>query len=371
MSDLTKPRAEEIPELLARAAHYGQSVVADGTLRGYRSEFGIFRRWAEERGLPAFPTTVDTVAVFLAALADGMVEVRWTDRGGHPRVRKEPFKYASIQHYYQAIIFAHRSAGHDWPSADPAITKVLRGIRYRKGTKRKRVQPLELNDLRACLAKMRERRFEDLTIIRDRAVLSLGFFSAMRRSEIVGLKVEDLEFSEEGLTINIRKSKDDQFSEGQQVGIRPQQDPDVCPIALLKRYLEISELKSGPLFRRIDARSDCLGPRALTAPVVATIVKTYAERAGYDPERFAGHSLRTGFVTTAAAKGVTLHNIMRQTRHKSERVALTYIRPATVFRNNPTDGLSDDAGTCRHNWVNLGRSRWCPKCDHREPSGEV
>ena len=218
----------------------------------------------------------------------------------------------------------------------------MHGIKYRKGDTKKRMAPLEIADLRACLAKMRERRFEDLTIIRDRALLALGFFSAVRRAELVALNVEDLEFTKHGLVVTIRKSKTDQFAEGVTVGIKPQKDPNVCAVALVRRYLDVSELKSGPLFRRIDSRSDCMGDRALTRQVVAMVVKQYAERAGLDPTRFAGHSLRAGFVTSAAAKGVTLHNIMRQTRHKSERVAMTYIRPATVFNNNPTDGLGDE-----------------------------
>jgi len=142
--------------------------------------------------------------------------------------------------------------------------------------------------------------------------------------------------------VTIRKSKTDQFQEGVTVGIVAQKDPNVCAVALVRRYLDISELKSGPLFRRIDSRSDCMGDKALTRQVVAMKVKEYAEKAGLDPDRFAGHSLRAGFVTSAAAKGVTLHNIMRQTRHKSERVAMTYIRPATVFRDNPTYGLGDE-----------------------------
>jgi integrase len=118
--------------------------------------------------------------------------------------------------------------------------------------------------------------------------------------------------------------------------------PSVCAVSLTRKYLDVSGLKAGPLFRRIDSRSDAIGDRALTPQVVAMIVKAACERAGLDPDRFAGHSLRAGFVTTAAARGVTLHNIMRQTRHKSERVAMTYIRPATVFRDNPTDGLGDE-----------------------------
>jgi integrase len=342
MTAIIKPLSPEMVALVDCAAYYGKSTIADATKKNYEAEFRHFRTWAEGMGLPYLPADTATVACYLAALADGLVEVRWTDRQGLPRSSKVPHKYGSIQLCYQSIVHAQRAAGHDWPFAIQAITKVMHGIKYRKGDTKKRMAPLEIADLRACLAKMRERRFEDLTIIRDRALLALGFFSAVRRAELVALNVEDLEFTKHGLVVTIRKSKTDQFAEGVTVGIKPQKDPNVCAVALVRRYLDVSELKSGPLFRRIDSRSDCMGDRALTRQVVAMVVKQYAERAGLDPTKFAGHSLRAGFVTSAAAKGVTLHNIMRQTRHKSERVAMTYIRPATVFNNNPTDGLGDE-----------------------------
>ena len=345
MTAIVKPFSPEMVALVDRAAYYGKSTIADATKKNYEAEFRHFRTWAEGMGLPYLPADTATVACYLAALADGLVEVRWTDRQGLPRSSKVPHKYGSIQLCYQSIVHAQRAAGHDWPFAIQAITKVMHGIKYRKGDTKKRMAPLEIADLRACLAKMRERRFEDLTIIRDRALLALGFFSAVRRAELVALNVEDLEFTKHGLVVTIRKSKTDQFAEGVTVGIKPQKDPNVCAVALVRRYLDVSELKAGPLFRRIDSRSDCMGDRALTRQVVAMVVKQYAERAGLDPTRFAGHSLRAGFVTSAAAKGVTLHNIMRQTRHKSERVAMTYIRPATVFNNNPTDGLGDEEPT--------------------------
>ena len=342
MADLVKPVSPEVRALVERAAYYGKSTIADATKDAYAREFRHFQVWAESMSLPYLPTDVPTVACYLAALADGRVLVSWTRRDGKAMSRQAPLKYGSIQHNYQAIIHAQRAAGFEWAFAHDAITKVMHGIRYRHGSTKKRMAPLEIADLRACLAKMRERRFEDLTVIRDRAVLSLGFFSACRRSEIVKLRVEDLEFHENGLILQIRSSKTDQFAEGVELGLTVQKDPGVCPVALTRRYLDVSELKAGPLFRRIDSRSDCMGDRPLTPQVVALIVKARAEAAGLDPTRFAGHSLRAGFVTTAASKGVTLHNIMRQTRHKDQRVTMTYIRPATIWRGNPTDGLGDD-----------------------------
>lgn len=342
MSNLAKPPTDELISLAERAAYYGKSTIADGTRRAYEAEFAHFKVWADERGLPSLPTDVPTVACYLAALADGGVKVTWVNRAGQTLTSQKPYKYGSIQHNYQAIVHAQRGAGVDWPFAHPAITKVMHGIKYRHGAHQKRMDPLEIADLKACLGKMKERRYEDLTIIRDRAILAVGFFSACRRSEIVGLRLEDLQFTDHGLILTIRKSKTDQFAIGETLGLTAQKDPTICPVSLLQRYLQVSELKSGPLFRRIDSRSDCMGDKPLTPQVVAMIVKQYAELAGLDPERFAGHSLRAGFVTSAAAKGVTLHNIMRQTRHKSERVAMTYIRPATVWRGNPTEGLGDD-----------------------------
>lgn len=343
MSDLAKPPSAALEDLKARAVYYGQSTLADKTKKTYATEYGHFRRWAESRGLQAMPPDVATVAVYLAALADGNVEVHWEDRFGHKYISKKPYKYGSIQRNYISIIHEVRAAGYEWPQGGiPAITKVLHGIKYRKGDTKRRMAPLEVADLRACLAATRERRFEDLTVLRDRAMLSLGFFAALRSAELVAIQVEDLDFTREGLTILIRKSKTDQFGEGVVLGIRAQGDKAICPVALLRRYLDVSEIKTGPIFRRIDSRSDCYGDKALTKWVVARIVKAHAEKAGLDPERFASHSLRAGFVTTAAAKGVPLHQIMRQTRHKDQRVAMTYIRPATVWNNNPTEGIGDE-----------------------------
>jgi integrase len=187
---------------------------------------------------------------------------------------------------------------------------------------------------------MRERRFEELTVIRDRSIITLGFFGAFRRAELAKLHVEDVTFTRKGLEITIRKSKTDPTGQGEVIGVTPQNDPLICPVRLLSEWLEKSETRTGPIFRRVD-RNGCLGPNAITGQSVANIVKAVAERAGYDPEQFAGHSLRSGFATSAAAKGTTLHNIMRHTRHRSERVAMGYIRPASVFVANATEGLGD------------------------------
>jgi integrase len=341
MSDLAK--RDDIRPLVERAAHYAQSNIADATKRAYRREFGIFQRWAAKLGLPSLPTTVEVVTVYLAALADGLVVAEWTDRAGSHRSSQKKYKYGSIQHAYQAIIHAQREGGNPWPYAREPITKVMRGIAFRNGTTKKRCTPMQIADLKKCLSKLRERRFEDLVIMRDKAILSLGFFASLRRAEVVALKVTDLEFTPEGLILHIRRSKTGQLAVGDTVGLVPQKDPEVCPVALVKRYLEVSGLKDGPLFRRIDPRSDAIGAKPMIPQSVAIIVQRTAELAGLDPDKvFSGHSLRAGFATTSAVKGRTLPQIMRQGRWKDQRTAMMYIRPATVWQDNPTAGLSDD-----------------------------
>ena len=341
MSDLAK--RPDLRSLVASAAHYAQSTIADTTRLTYTREFKQFAAWCEEMQLPSLPSSPEVVALFLTALAEGLVVTRWKDRGGRPRSSQVVHRYGALQHMYQSIIWAHCQAGHDWPQADARITKVLRGIAFRHGTKKKKVDPLQVDDLRKCMVMLRERRTDDLVPVRDKAILSLGFFGAFRRIEIAQLKVEDIELVDEGLIVTVRRSKRDQLAVGTTVYIVRQGDPDVCPVLAMQRYLEVSGLKSGPLFRRIDPRSDMMGDKHMIPQSIANVIKDVTDRAGLDPEKvFSGHSLRAGFATTAAVKGRSLPQIMRQGRWTDERTARGYIRPATGWQDNPTANLSED-----------------------------
>lgn len=343
MSDdkLSKPDLHR--QLMERAAHYGASTIKDATSERYHAEFGLFQRWAESMGLPSLPSDVPTVACYLAALADGNVESRWKING-HEVIRKKPYKYPSICHAYTAIIHVHQANGHDWPRQHPAITQVMRGIAMRIGTRKRKMTPITIDDLRTILGTMGPRRFEDLKTMRNRAMLSVLFFGAFRRSELAALKVEDLTWTEDGaLIVLVRRSKMDRLGEGEQVGIHPQKDPKVCPVALLKEWLEKSGTKAGTIFRRMD-RNDCIGNRPMTGPSITRLVKDWVEGAGWDATDFGAHSLRAGFATTASVRGSGLDAIMRHGRWKDERVARSYIRPATVLIGNATEGLGDDDG---------------------------
>jgi integrase len=310
------------------------------TKQRYHAEFARFRTWAEGRRLPAFPTTVEVAALYLEALADAPVEIRWKDGRGQQRARRKRYNYSSLRSAYMAIIHAHRSSGHEWPQAHPRIAEVMAAAASRRDLEPNRKAPLAIAGLKKILVATRERRYEDLTAVRDRAMLSVGFFGAFRRQELVSLDMSDLRFVDRGLIVTIRKAMGSVVGRRRDIGIPPHSDPRICPIRLLKRYLELSEISSGPVFRRID-RNGCLGNRPLTAAAFDYIVKGAAERAGLDPAQFGTHSLRAGFVTTAAASGKSLHDIMRQTGHRHPRTALSNIR-LTVAERSEEDDLFDD-----------------------------
>lgn len=341
MSDLVKPKPD-LPALVASAARYGGSTITEATKKSHAREFAKFERWCQDYGFPALPTTPETVGLYLCALADGNVRTIWESRWGEKKTRQAPLKASTIEHAMICIVQVQKQHGVDWPMAHPGIGKIMKGIRIKLGTKRKRAAPLEIGDLKRCIQSLRDRRFDDLVACRNRCILALGFWGAFRRSEIVGLAVTDIEFVPQGLVVHVRRSKEDQVGAGEDVAIPFAKDASVCAVRLTQDWIKRAELKTGPLFRRIDPRSDAIGDKPMWSDVVGDLVKEVAEKTGLDPDRFSAHSLRSGFATSAAAAGKSLHNIMRQTRHKDQRVAMSYIRHGSLFRENAAEGLGEE-----------------------------
>ena len=169
--------------------------------------------------------------------------------------------------------------------------------------------------------------------VRDRALLLVGFAGAFRRSELVSLNVRDLKFTNDGLTVTLRRSKTDQEGSGRKVGIPYGSSPETCPVRSLRAWLEASGIESGPVFRPIN-RHGQIRPSRLSDRAVALIVKRAAEAAGKDPAEFAGHSLRSGLATAAAIGGASERAIMKQTGHRSTAMVRRYIRDGSLFREN-------------------------------------
>ena len=205
---------------------------------------------------------------------------------------------------------------------------MLQGIRRRKGVAPDQVHAIALDDLRKMVAALPE----GLAGSRDHALLLLGFAGAFRRSELVALNVEDLEKTEDGVVVHIRRSKTDQEAAGRHVGI-PYGSTNLCPVTAPRHWLEAALISSDPVFRKVD-RHGHVGAEHLSPSSVAAIVKRAAALAGLAPELFSGHSLRAGLATSAAANGATETVIMAQTGHRSTAMVRRYIRRGNLFRQN-------------------------------------
>jgi site-specific recombinase XerD len=313
----TPTDVEPIEQLVESARRYIAEGKAKSTRRAYRSSFAGFEGWCASRGLSSCPAPPATVAVYLAALADAGAAV------------------ATIEKMLAAIAHEHRSHGHAWPRGEPAVRETMAGIRRKLGTSpASKKAPVGDGELAALVATLGE----DLAGLRDRALLTLGWSSACRRSELVALDVVDVELQTEGLLVHVRRSKGDQEGKGFDKGVPYASAPALCAVRALRAWLDAAGITEGPIFRGVD-RYGHVSKTRLSDRSVARVVQRAASAAGLDPSRYGGHSLRSGFMTTAAEKGRPLEAIMRQTGHKSERVARGYIQHATVFKINPAKGL--------------------------------
>lgn len=311
-TELVLPSPGDLAALVERAKEYAADARASSTRRAYESDFRAFERWCTAQGLVARPAPPSVVAVYLTHQADSGRKV------------------ATLERALTGIVHAHRSQGFDWPRAHPAISNVMGGIRRRLGTAPAQKAPV-VDELLATLD-------EDLRGQRDHALLTLGWSGAFRRSELVALSVADVSRSSVGLIVTLRRSKGDQEAKGAEKGIPYASRAALCPVRSLDAWLASAGITEGPLFRYIDRHGGIHG-EALGDRSVARIVQRTAAAAGLDASTVASHSLRAGFATTAAKRGKSLDAIMRQTLHKSERVARSYIRHAKLFDDNAATGL--------------------------------
>jgi integrase len=173
---------------------------------------------------------------------------------------------------------------------------------------------------------------------RDRALILLGFAGAFRRSELVRLDVDDCAFGKDGLTVTLRRSKSDQDGAGRKIGIPYGSNPETCPVRSMQAWMEAAGINAGPVFRSINRHGQVKAAR-LSGIDVARVVKKLVERAGLDPAKYAGHSLRAGHATSAAIAGASERSIMNQTGHKSVQMVRRYIREGTLFRENSAGKL--------------------------------
>jgi site-specific recombinase XerD len=286
---------------------------SDNTLKAYLADWNDFHYWCQMQKVTSLPAAPETVVNYINDLAD------------HAAAN-------TVSRRLSAISENHRAAGfvNDNPILSPLVKASIAAIKREKGIFQSPKQPILLEDL-ALL----EPHFAPfgLTGIRDKALLFLGFSGAFRRSELVALQYDDLTFSQEGVMIRIKRSKGDQEGVGEQIAIPYRQNADLCAVAALEKWLNHALIKSGPIFRPIS-KTKKVGISQLSDKSVALIVKKYTALAGLNPKQFAGHSLRRGFATSAAQHDVAERQIMKQTRHKSEKMVRRYIQEGNLFKEN-------------------------------------
>jgi site-specific recombinase XerD len=309
---------EAVPALpaadLEAAKDFARAAKAPATRRAYQTDFAQFTAWCGERHVSALPAVPETVAAFLAAEAA---------RGIKP---------SSIGRRVAAIRYAHKLAGHaDAPTDSEAVKATVHGIRRTVGAAPARKTPATAEKIVAMVALAGA----GTKGLRDRAILLLGFAGAFRRSELVALDLADLEFCDGGLRVQIRRSKTDQEGAGATVAIVG--GSISCPVKAVRAWLGVSGAAAGPLFRSVG-KGGRVSARRLSDRTVANVVKASAKRVGLNATDFSGHSLRSGFLTSAAARGASIFKMMDVSRHKSMDTLRDYVRDADLFRDHAGAG---------------------------------
>ena len=315
-----------IEELYSTAMAYAEQSKSPQTKRAYQSDWADFSSWCQSHNLHPLPAAPQTIALYL------------TERSSTLRI-------STLRRRLTAISQVHKMKELEFNAAHISIRSVWSGIRRSKGTAAEGKAPVRVDDMKMMILT----RPQSLRGLRDVALISLGFSGAFRRSELVSLNVGDLDFVPEGLKITLRRSKTDQEGIGMLKSVPFGQHPRTCCVRSVQRWLQASGIQSGPIFRPIN-RHDQIRPRRLTGHAVATILKgALAEglRSLGLPEQqvqekvtqFSGHSLRAGYVTSAAAEGAEEHTIMRQTGHKRVDTLRRYIREGDLFRNHPLERM--------------------------------
>ena len=287
---------------------------ANNTLRAYKSDFKDFGAFCIKHGFDSLPTEPKIVSLYLTQLS-------------------KKSKISTLKRRLVSISMVHKLKGHYLDTKHPIIIENLLGIKRVKGSIQKGKKPILINHLKSIINVIDQKKTTEIKKSRDKTIVLIGFGGGFRRTELISIDHEDLEFLPEGVKITIKRSKTDQFGEGMVKGLPYFTNENYCPVINLKKWLELSNIKAGPIFRRFFKGSTLTNNR-LTDQSVALIIKDYLNLAGIDNKNYSGHSLRSGFATVAAESGADERSIMAMTGHKTTQMVRRYIREANIFKNN-------------------------------------
>lgn len=300
-----------------------EASMSENTKRAYASRVKMFASWCAKNGtLPHFPTSPFLLSNYIAALIDNNKTI------------------ATIEQTLAAISFWHKLYRHEDPTKNELVRSTLKGAKRMIGTAAHKKQAIRIPVLKAIISKI-----DRGTAIgsRDAALILLGFSGAFRRSELVALNVVDLSptVTTDGRAayeITVHKSKTDQEAIGMIKGIFSATDKELCPVFAIREYLSFCEIREIPLFVRIRKGGRISHDQRLCGQSVARIIQRRAQNAGIELD-VSGHSLRSGFITSAAEAGRTERSIQNQTGHKSIITLRSYIQRINILQDNAADGL--------------------------------
>lgn len=316
--DGVKPPTARKAMALAKSKAYQDAADAPATLRAYESDLANYQAWCERHGFTPMPATPEIVGAYLAAAGEG-------------------YAMPTLRRRVAAIARACGVAGQPLDTKHPAIRETLRGIARQHGTPGRRAAALTTADVR----KLCRACGTGLAGARDRALFLLGFAGALRRSELVGLDVEHVTWTEDGIKLLVARSKTDKQGDGAEIAIPRGRAEETCPVATLEDWLELAEIKAGPLFRKVN-RGGVVESARLSPDAVRQILLKRAALAGVTgtlAEPVSPHGLRAGFVTTAYRNRVPDEEIMGHTRHRSLTTMRSYVRRAKLSQASPAGKL--------------------------------
>ena len=287
---------------------------ANNTLRAYKSDFKDFGSFCIKHGFKSMPTDPKIVSLYLTHLS-------------------KTSKISTLRRRLVSIGVVHKMKGHYLDTKHPVIIENLMGIKRIKGSNQIGKKPILIRHLKDIINVINQQDNEEIVKLRNKTLILVGFGGGFRRTELISIDHEDLEFVDEGVKITIKKSKTDQFGEGMIKGLPYFTNKIYCPVTNLKQWLEISKIKSGPIFRRFS-KGLSLSDKRLTDQSVVLLLKYYLRLAGIENKNFSGHSLRSGFATVAAESGADERSIMAMTGHKTTQMVRRYIKEANIFKYN-------------------------------------
>ena len=287
---------------------------ANNTLRAYRSDFKDFAAFCVKHNFRSMPTDPKIVSLYLTHLS-------------------KTSKISTLRRRLVSIGVVHKLKGHYLDTKHPAIIENLMGIKRIKGSKQIGKKPILISHLKQIINVINEQDIEEIVKLRNKTLILIGFGGGFRRTELISIDYEDLEFVNEGVKITLKRSKTDQFGEGMIKGLPYFSNETYCPVMSLKNWLKISKIKTGPIFKRF-VKGSVLTSNRLTDQSVVLIIKDCLKLAGIENNNFSGHSLRSGFATVAAESGADERSIMAMTGHKTTQMVRRYIREANIFKNN-------------------------------------